>query len=35
VNARRSPGWILGSHAKDQNTNLLAHPSPSPHSSRP
>jgi hypothetical protein len=34
VNARRSPGWILGNHAKDQSTNFLAHPSPSPHSSR-
>jgi hypothetical protein len=30
VNARRSPGWILSSHAKDQSTNLLAHQSSHP-----
>jgi hypothetical protein len=25
VNARRSPGWILSSHAEDQGPNLFAH----------
>src|ERR1017187_6350025 len=32
VNARRSPGWILGNHAKDQNTNFLTPPSAPSHS---
>ena len=32
VNARRSPGWILSSHATDQSTNFFAHPSSSPNS---
>jgi hypothetical protein len=32
VNARRSPGWIFGSHATDQSTDFFAHPSSSPNS---
>src|ERR1700680_3444478 len=29
VNARRSPGWILGNHAEDQGANLFADTLPS------
>src|SRR5215470_12253257 len=32
VNARRSPGWILRRHTKDQSPNLRAHTFPAAHS---
>jgi hypothetical protein len=33
VNARRSPGWILGNHLKDQGANLSADTLPPSYSS--
>jgi hypothetical protein len=33
VNARRSPGRILGNHSKDQGANLFAHTLPPSYSS--
>jgi hypothetical protein len=33
VNARRSPGWILSNHSKDQGANLFADTLPPSYSS--